>query len=346
MQLIYTVVLKMAIFGEQLCVEAGFNFYMKRFLTLGLLIYTIATFAQQGPQTSLAIFNPYLEHAAMGGMDRRLSIVGQVRSQWTGIGQGPSTQYIGANMPMYAWTGAIGADLFTHRSGNLRINQLRASYNYVTPGFGGLLSVGGRLGFNQISLDGSRIITPDGNYDDGAINHNDPTLANTIVNSFGVNWEVSAAFTNNLITAALSFSDLVSPQQSIAKGKFQFDRTVNGLIRYDYQLNEDIVLMPNLGFRTNLRVLQTDVGVMARYKVRTFGGLLLRGYNTTTIDALAFTMGYHLSEKFSLYYSYETGLSALKTVNEGTHDFMMKIRLEPLFGKNLPPKIIYNPRFL
>lgn len=336
----------MAIFGEQLCVMTGLHLYMKRLLTLGLLIYSIATIAQQGPQTSLAIFNPYIEHAAMGGMERRLAINGQVRSQWTGIGQSPSTQYIGANMPMYAWNGAIGADLFTHRSGNLRINQFRASYNYVTPNFGGLISLGGRLGFNQISLNGSGIITPGGNYEDGAINHNDPTLENGISNSFGVNWELSAAYTNNLFTAALSFSDLVGPQQSLSKGKFQFDKTINGLVRYDYQLNEDIILMPNIGFRTNMRVLQTDIGVLARYKARTFGGLLLRGYNNTSIDALAFTMGYHMSEKFSLYYSYETGLSALKYVNEGTHDFVMKVRLEPLFGKNIPPKIIYNPRFL
>lgn len=319
---------------------------MKLYRIYALLMFAVPLLGQQGPQSSLMIFNPYTDHSSLGGMERSLSINGQLRSQWTNFGNGPNTQYLGANMPVYAWNGAVGADLYTYSAGNLRTTQMRFSYNYVTGFMGGLISGGLRLGINQLRLDGSKITTPDGSYEDNIINHNDPVLTAGFMNSFGVNWEISGAYTNNLFTAAVSFADLVSPNQSLGDAKFRFDRTVYGMFRYDYALNDEILLMPNVAFRTNLRVIQTDLGIIGQYRMRTMGGLMLRGYSGKSIDALAIIAGYQLSQKVSLYYSYEAGLSPLRYTNEGSHDFILKIRMEPLFGKNLPPRIIYNPRFL
>ena len=322
------------------------SIHMQRISLFVLLLLSFNILAQQGPQSSLAIFNPYLDHASMAGLERVLSINGQLRSQWNNFGGGPVTQYLGANMPVYAWKGSIGADLYSYSAGNLRTNQLRFSYNYITGFMGGLASGGIRLGINQIRLDGSNIITPDGAYEDNIIQHNDPVLTAGFMNSAGINWEISGAYSNNNFTAALSFADLVAPNQNLGKAKYRFDRTLYGMFRYDYALNEEITLMPNVAFRTNLNVLQTDLGIMAQYRLRTTGGLLLRGYSGKSIDALALIVGYQVSQKVSVYYSYEAGLSPLKYTNEGSHDLILKYRMEPLFGKNLPPRIIYNPRFL
>ena len=72
----------------------------------------------------------------------------------------------------------------------------------------------------------------------------------------------------------------------------------------------------------------------------------MRGYSGRTFDALAIVAGHRVSPKFSLFYAYDIGLSGLRSVHDGTHDLIVRINLDPIFGKNLPPRIIYNPRFL
>lgn len=302
--------------------------------------------AQQGIPTSLLSFNPYFEHSAYGGMDRTLSATLQTRSTWSQLEGRPSTLYLGGHMPVYAWKGSIGGDILTQGEGNLRLTQLRGSYNYVTPMLGGLVSYGARVGISQIRLDGNRIRTPQGSYIDGSINHRDPVLGTGIQNGFGGLWEVSALYTNAHIMVMASFSDLVSLGQSVGNATYAQDKTINFLAQYSYPMSEKLILLPGVSFRTNLNVLQSEIRAMVNYNIKNFGGLVLRGYSAKTIDALGIVAGHRVNQKFSLYYAFDIGLSGLRGAHDGTHDLIVRLNLDPLFGKNLPPKVTYNPRFL
>lgn len=315
-------------------------------LHIAILLCYVSLAAQQGPQTSLVAFNPYMDHASYAGMDRLLSITGQVRSQWSGLSQSPSTQYLSAHMPVYSLLGAAGVDIQSSQAGQLRFTQVRASYNHVRPFINGLLSVGGRFGFNQTALDGSNIRTPSGTYIDGSTNHNDPVLGINREVGTGVNWEISGLYSASNLVVAVSLSDLLVPVQRLGNATYNSDKTVHVYSKYDLQVMESVVLSPNISLRSNLNYTQIDIGANALISGRNTVGLGLRGYNSTSLDALNIYAGHRVNEKFSIYYAYETGLSDLKYVNNGTHDLILKYQLNALVGKNLPPKKSYNPRFL
>jgi type IX secretion system PorP/SprF family membrane protein len=318
-----------------------------KLLIISCLLFAYSTsFSQQGTPSSILNFNPYFNHSAYGGMDRTLSISLQTRAAWSNLEGRPSTQYIGGHMPVYIWKGSIGGDILTHAEGNLRFNRIRGSYNYVMPYMGGLLSMGGRLGISQVRLDGSKVRTPQGSYIDGIINHRDPALGNTIQNGFSGLWEVSALYTNADFQVMASLSNLVSLGQSLGNAKYANDKTLNFLGQYFYTLSPNLILMPGLSIMTNFNVVQTEVRAIANFNVKNYAGLCLRGYSGRTIDALGIVAGHRVSPKFSLYYAYDIGLSGLRSVHDGTHDLIVRINLDPVFGKNLPPRIIYNPRFL
>ena len=57
-------------------------------------------------------------------------------------------------------------------------------------------------------------------------------------------------------------------------------------------------------------------------------------------------VGTKINPKYSISYSFDTGLSAIKYTNEGTHELRMTYNLNKVISTGLPPKIIYNPRYL
>lgn len=326
-------------------------FYQNRMKTritglLAVLAMCSALFGQQGVPTMLSSFNPYYEHASFAGFDRSLSINTQVRKQWLGLDGSPSMQYIGAHMPVYALGGAAGMDISTISEGVLRISQVRGSASKVVGVGGGLLSSAVRIAINQVRIDGNAVRTPQGSYQDGLINHNDGSLGNNIDQGIGLVWELSALFSTPDFNIAVSIADLANRAQQVGNGKYVQDRSIYVYSQYLYPINENITAMPSLAVRTNGKVVQTDVVGQISYKANNYIGIGLRGYSGTTIDAFSLILGHKLNSKFGIYYSYESGLSQLKYTNEGTHDLLLKVNMDVLFGKNVPPKITYNPRFL
>ena len=319
---------------------------MKDYYILFFLFINSMMFGQQGVPSSLLNFNPYFDHASFGGMDRSLSVSLQTRSAWSMLEGRPSTLYLGAHMPVYLWKGSIGGDILSQKEGNLRLNQIRASYNYVTAYFGGLLSLGGRLGISQIQLDGTLVRTPQGSYLDGIINHRDPILGNGLQNGFGGLWELSALYTNDQLLIMGSLSDLVSLGQSVGNARYAQDQTLSLMVQYTYPILPNVTALPSLSVRSNFNVVQTELRALVNYNVKNYAGIVIRGYSGKTIDALGIVAGHRVNQKFSLFYGYDIGLSGLRTAHDGTHDLILKINMEPLFGKNLPPKVTYNPRFL
>ena len=92
--------------------------------------------------------------------------------------------------------------------------------------------------------------------------------------------------------------------------------------------------------------IQTDISSVFQINGNIFGGISLRGYNSTSIDAMAFIIGIQLDKHYTLSYSYDLGLSGLRRAHEGTHEILLNYNLRKMIGTGQPPKIIYNPRYL
>jgi hypothetical protein len=56
--------------------------------------------------------------------------------------------------------------------------------------------------------------------------------------------------------------------------------------------------------------------------------------------------GMKVTQNVTIAYAYDLPISGLSATNLGSHEIMLNYNLNKVFGAGVPPKIIYNPRFL
>jgi type IX secretion system PorP/SprF family membrane protein len=318
---------------------------MKIYFWITLVLISFSVSAQQRPQFSQYMLNKYYENPAYGGMDRSLSVVTAYRDQNSNLIGNPKTFYLGADMPLYLWNGAIGFSLFNQKSGLLSNTNLKFSYNNVMGTPFGFLSFGFRGGLDFMNIDGSGIVTPEGLYE-GVFDHNDPFLQTSQFGGVGLTWELGSYFYGNVIQAGINIGELPSHNYSFGNGRFRKSFVTNLFLQYKYELNEEIEILPSASVKADAAVVQIDLSVLARFNESLFGGLSFRGYSRASVDAISFIVGTNLGEKYKISYSYDFGLSALRLASQGSHEILLSYNLQKLIGIGLPPKIIYNPRDL
>lgn len=310
-----------------------------------ILIFQVEVASQQRPQFTQYMINKYYENPAYGGLERSLSVFTSFRDQYSNFPGNPRTFYLGADMPFYLWNGAVGFTFINQRAGLFNNSNLKFSYNYVMSTPYGFLSFGGRAGIDFITIDGNGLVTPDGIYE-GVFDHNDPTLDTDVFSGIGPSWELGTYFKGKSIEGGIVISDLPSHKYGLGEGKYNKSFSGSLFALYRYSLNENIELSPSLLLKADAAVLQTDVGILAAINENLLAGLNLRGYSGKSLDALSIIIGTNIGKKYKVIYSFDFGLSALRTSNQGTHEIMVTYNLQKLIGIGLPPKIIYNPRDL
>jgi hypothetical protein len=105
-------------------------------------------------------------------------------------------------------------------------------------------------------------------------------------------------------------------------------------------------LHPSFLLKTDLIKFQPEIGAIFKYQDNFFGGLTFRGYSKNTKDAVVLIAGLKLNKNFILAYSYDISVSKLTTYNSGSHEVILNYNLNRPIGKEIPAKVIYNPRFL
>ncbi len=319
---------------------------MRAFATLILVTVTVWLSGQQGFQYSQYMLDKYQFNPAYGGLERSLHINAAIRSQWNGIDGNPQSQYINAHLPFYIWNGSIGMSINNETSGALRNIHLSGSYNYILKNEFGIFSFGLSAGLIQKSVDGTKLTTPDGDYIDNTFNHNDPVLLDQEYNGISPTWRAGFYYAGSDFDAGIAFANVPAPSLSAGQSTLELSSHSTLYAEYRYPLSDRLILTPNMLIKTDFVEYQTDFSVMGRYNGNIFGSIGIRGYNSNSIDALIFMMGTKLSQKYSVAYSYDAGLSSLKRVNEGTHEIRLIYNLNKLIRTGMPPKIIYNPRHL
>ncbi len=318
---------------------------MKYFVFFGLLWMIGVSHGQQLPQHSQYMLNKYRDNPAYGGLERSLSVFTSYRDQLSTFTGNPKTFYIGADMPFYLWNGALGFTLYNQRAGVFSNTNLKLSYNYVMGTQIGFLSFGGRVGIDHIAVDGSGIITPDGSYE-GVFNHNDPTLDINRFSGIGLSWELGSYFFGSNIEAGIVVSEFPTHPYSIGDATYNKNLSSSLFIQYKLNLRNGVKLAPSVMVKADRAVFQTDLGAYAKFNDNLLFGLNFRGYSPTSVDALTVLVGTNIGRKYFVTYSYDFGLSQLRSLHQGSHELMLSYNLQKLIGIGLPPKIIYNPRSL
>ena len=146
--------------------------------------------------------------------------------------------------------------------------------------------------------------------------------------------------------AGLAISNLPSSKIGLENTDFGQETHVNGYFQYNFVINDEVELMQSILLKTDLNNIQSDISSLFKINGNIFGGVSMRGYSSRSFDAVVFIAGMRISDQYTLSYSYDLGLSGLRTGHEGSHEILLNYNLRKLIGTGQPPKIIYNPRYL
>ena len=324
---------------------------IRLFTTLGILLVATWSLAQQAPQYTMYMLNPYGFNPGYAGLDNSLSITGVYRNQWVNLVGSPETQQINAHLPFYFLGGGLGIKVENDMAGASRNTSASLAYSYWLPvNKKSILSVGLEAGIVQRSLDGQRLRTPEGTFVEGNyLGHNDNFLPFGTVSALAPTVNVGAYYHNERIDAGISVTNLIEPQITL---EFDNQSTNIQLIRnyfLTFGLNLDLgtnwTVRPSTLIRSDLAQTEIHFSSIVQYNDNILGGASFRGYNSNTVDAIAILAGLKLNERLTLAYSYDLTLSNLNAVSSGSHEVMLNYNLNQPIGKGLPPQIIYNTRY-
>jgi type IX secretion system PorP/SprF family membrane protein len=322
---------------------------MKFFFTFLILCIGLSVQSQQSGQYSMYMLNKYQNNSAYAGLDNSLSVTGVFRSQWVGLNGSPVMQNINAHMPVYFIKGGVGLNVENIELGAEQNTSMTLSYAYHKPvGNIGILSIGAGGGFYQKTLDGSILRTPEGDYDENnPINHNDLILSEGRETGIVPIFNVGVFFQTEKFEIGASAINLVEPEVNLNTNvNFQLNRHYFLTMAYNWDINNSFSLQPSIMVKSDLVETQLEISTIIKYNDNIFGGLAFRGYSENTIDATAFLVGFKLSEKITLAYSYDLTLSSYNSVSNGSHEILINYNLNKIIGAGVPPRIIHNPRFL
>lgn len=324
---------------------------MRPLITLLFLAgFQLCLFAQQATQYSLYMLNKYHFNPAYAGLDNSLSATGVFRKQWVDLEGSPTSQNVNVHMPLYILQGGIGIDFENDVLGAEQNTSVSLSYNYWIPiNKTSIVSIGISGGLVQKSLDGRMLRSPEGVYEGTTFDHNDDFIPENKVNDMAPTVGIGLYYQSPKVEFGFSANNLL--ESTVNLGETQevnvaLNRHYFASASFNFDIGRSLTIHPSVFAKSDFTETQMEISTIIRYNDNIFGGASFRGYNSESIDAVVLIGGFKLSEKVTLAYAYDLSFSALSSVNRGSHEIMLNYNLNKPIGAGLPPKIIYNPRFL
>ncbi len=329
----------------------------------GLVSFSSVAFAQQIPQYSQFMVNPYLVNPALAGAEDFIDIKTGFRKQWVGFDGAPTTYYLSAHTPIkehlaqtskniyHNWWG-VGGFVYKDAAGpwdatsmnfNVAYNmKLSESGGFNTAHHDGIrLSLGTFLGYKMNKLDRDRMREFKGH---GITNEkldvsNDPALQDVKAN-FG---EVDITVGGMIYMKDL-FSVGFSTYQALGNNLFaqtSYARHYLFSASYKGEVGDYIYVMPSMLTKYAPGApVSVDVNVRMDYHDQFFAGLSYRHQDAVTIMAGGlielkegikdFRKGKH-RYGIEIFYSYDVTLSEIRKFSSGAHEITAGFRLPPSY---------------
>ncbi|HND87703.1 MAG TPA: type IX secretion system membrane protein PorP/SprF [Saprospiraceae bacterium] len=322
-------------------------------LFLVLLVFVPPVgWAQQLPQYTLYLLNPYASNPAYAGLDNSLVVTAVHRQQWTQLQGAPVTQQLNASLPVYRLASGIGLRVENDVVGAHRVTQGVLSYSYhLSLGRRALLGIGASGGYLQYALDGTKLRAPEGTYAEPgsgtAFTHNDPRLPEGKVQAGTAVAEMGVFLKTDRLGIGLAVQPLFAPvlrERSRGRLSLKASRQYLAYASYELSLGDNFVLKPGLLLKTDIVETQGEISVLGRWRENIFAGLSYRGFTAHGRDAACLMTGFKTSEKVTLGYAYDIPLSPLQVANRGSHELLFRYDLSRPIGAGKLPPVIYNPR--
>lgn len=300
-----------------------------KYLTLVILMVILATgsTAQQVSQRTQFLENQLMYNPGFAGVNNYIPFALNVRKQWMGIDDAPSSQalsvsgYVGRGM-------GVGISMYNDVAGPVRNTGLNLStarhfkvaqisrdeFTWISAGMGALLY--------QYAIDGSKLTTT---------TPGDPAIAQLLSENGQLTFDLSFGLylSHKNIYAGLSAVNLIQNRRNLYTNEFSnnnLKRIYYLIAGYTYPVNPDLTIEPALLVKyTESGVLQPDILVKAKYRML-YAGLVFRPG-----DAMAGLFGIELDEFLQLHYSYDYNVNDLNVYSQGTHEVTLGIKIfEPI----------------
>lgn len=282
--------------------------------------------AQDEPQFSQYMAAPVLFNPGAAGCDPSWNTTLAFRTQWVELPGAPKTQLLTSELPVYKMGGGLSLKVLNDQAGQQQTTQAGVGYSWHREFKKSVLGIGAYAGFALRSLDGSKLIAPQGSYED-LIDHNDDQLPVTLESDLIPDAGAGVYYAGERIRAGVSVTHLLANQ-------FQFSTEV-GTGRVQYQPNgyvflswkavngEDFQLLPNVLLKTDLTEYMLDMNVLMTYRQAILAGVSFRTFTNDQTDALVAIGGWNFSDHWGIRYSYDINLSALNNANSGSHEVLI-----------------------
>lgn len=313
----------------------------RTFYTLLILLAGISVHAQQDAQFSQYMFNNLYLSPAFSGVDGVTQVMFMHRSQWAGYessfgdGGAPTTQMLSFNTPIHKLKSGFGTYILNDQLGPLNNQEIQASYAYHLGIKESKLSFGIKIGMfaQSINYDMYRYLHP-----------NDPLLENKT----GKESQIRPDFGAGIVYRAEKYY-LGLGVNHLTRAKFDFgvndvrnalENHMNFTAGYFYEVNFDLQVSPSLLVKTDLNEFSFDVGIVATFKDKMWGGITGRQG-----EALNVLLGYAFFKDHSLKlgYSIDVIVKDREAKSNFSHELMLSYQLpvNPGTGK----KVVRTPRY-
>lgn len=282
--------------------------------------------AQQNPQFSQYLQNPFVLNPAITGVEDYVNINAAYRNQWTGFSGAPKTATLSINSALYpskigylpregTTHQGIGAFVYTDSAGPISQNGFYGSYAYhIKVSEDWFLSLGTFVGIKQFKFDDSEAVIFD--------NLEDPLVQNISDLNFDMSFGLYAyskylflgLAANQILNKEISFSDAYTGNTLVTN--------YNVLASSRISINDITQFVPYalLKFVQNTPITW-DAGVKLVYNNKFWGGTAYRNK-----EAIIGFLGLRITENLLLSYSYDWITTQFSTQQSGTHEIIIGYR--------------------
>ena len=279
-----------------------------------VLLLVLNARAQQLPQYSLYMFNPYIVNPSFAGLSNELQIRSTNKYQWTGITDAPRTFNLSFTNSAFDENMGYGGWVYTDITGPIRRIGVQTSGNYLAKVSETLrFSIAVSAGIVQYAVDGDKIDLQD---------IDDPIVSAQL--SQNIIFDAKLGFCLHHEKYYFGFS---LPHLTQAKLTPFQDGEVIGVLEphynvmagYHYQVNDEFTLKPSFLLKYVEPVpFRMDVNLVVDYKQQFWLG---GGYRFN--DGIIALAGVDLNNNMQLSYAYDILTSNLSTYSGGVHEIMI-----------------------
>lgn len=305
------------------------SIFKKRYQLFSIAVITATTItAQQTPQFSQFIQNPFVINPAITGTEDYSELTVAHRNQWAGLEGAPKTTSFTLNTTVANLKKpsllhkkpnsrqGLGIFIYSDEAGPLKQSTFSASYAYhIKVSNDWHISLGTFLGFNQFSFDDRNVVLVQDQND------------NLVQNFSSINFDLSLgiyAYSKYLFTGLAANQILNNPVNSnsdlMSSGSLQ--TTYNALIGSRISIQDNYQFVPFALAKTTVGApIQWELGSKLIYKNNFWGGISYRNQ-----DAIIVFLGFKFLEKATFNYSYDASTTAFNSSQNGTHEILIGYR--------------------